>query len=546
MNAKDLSEQGDLLFGKRTQLMLLWQETALNFYPERADFTYKRVVGEEFAGNLATSYPILARRGLGDALGTMLRPTAKPWFHTRLAYGEEPGDLEARRWLEYAEDVQRRAMYDRATQFVRATKEGDHDYASFGQCVISVELDHRNEREGVHLLYRCWHLRDVAWSENLRGTVGVVVRRWKPGARNLMRQFPATVDEKVRKIAEKDPFAEIECRHIVVESEMYDGKFRTPYVSIYYDSQNNKELEVVGVWNPMYVIPRWQTVSGSQYAYSPATVAALPDARLIQAITATLLEAGEKFTNPPMIAVQEAIRSDVAIYPGGITWVDESYDERMGEVLRPLSQDKSGMPLGIEMQGDCRAMIAEAFFLNKLSMQRPERGKAEMTAFEVGQMVQEYIRNALPIFEPMEHEYNGAICDITFDYLMRGGAFGSPFEMPRSLRGAPIQFRFESPLHDAIDSQKVQKLLQAKALLADAIALDPSTAQIVDAHKALRDALLGNQTPAVWLRSQDEVDAAVEEQAQAAVQQQMMANVAQGAQAAKLIGEASQALRPAA
>jgi hypothetical protein len=34
-----------------------------------------------------------------------------------------------------------------------------------------------------------------------------------------------------------------------------------------------------------------------------------------------------------------------------------------------------------------------------------------MTAYEVGQRVQEYIRNALPIFEPMEMEYNAALCD---------------------------------------------------------------------------------------------------------------------------------------
>jgi hypothetical protein len=54
-------------------------------------------------------------------------------------------------------------------------------------------------------------------------------------------------------------------------------------------------------WSLIYVIPRWQTVSGSQYAYSPATVAALPDARLIQAMTLTFFEAGEKATNPPMV-----------------------------------------------------------------------------------------------------------------------------------------------------------------------------------------------------------------------------------------------------
>jgi hypothetical protein len=333
---------------------------------------------------------------------------------------------------------------------------------------------------------------------------------------------------------------------MVVEADMYDGHFRTPYVSIFYDYQHDTILEAVGVYNQVYVIPRWTTVSGSQYGYSPATVAALPDARLLQAMTATILEAGEKFTNPPMVAVQEAIRGDVAIYAGGITWVDRDYDERLGEVLRPLTQDRSGMPMGRDMQSDTRSMIAEAFFLNKLSMQQPQRGKAEMTAFEVGQMVQEYVRNALPIFEPMEMDYNGAVCEMTFGILMRGGAFGSPFNMPRTLRGSEIEFHFESPLHDAIESEKGNKLQQAKVMLADAIALDPANADVLDAQVALREALIGVGVPALWVRSEDEVAKRTAARQQAANTQQMLANLQQGADAAKSLGEASQAMRPAA
>jgi hypothetical protein len=542
VNARELAQQADNLYGKRTQLLLLWQEIALNFYPERADFTYKRVVGQEFAVNLATSYPILARRDLGNSLGTMLRPTAKSWFHPRVAHEGPKVDIEARRWLEWAEGVQRRAMYDRASLFTRATKEGDHDFSAFGQCVLSIELN----KHADALLYRCWHLRDVAWAENAEGSVGQIFRKWKPTSRNLCNTFPGKCHESVEQVAKKDPFAEVECRHMVVESDMYDRKFRTPYVSIYYDQDHDQVLEEVGIYNRMYVIPRWTTVSGSQYGYSPATVAALPDARLLQAMTSTLLEAGEKFTNPPMIAVQEAIRSDVAIYAGGITWVDRDYDERLGEVLRPLTQDKSGMPIGRDMQADTRSMIAEAFFLNKLSMDNPARGKAEMTAFEVGQRVQEYIRNALPIFEPMEMDYNGAVCEMTFDILMRGGAFGSPFNMPKSLRGSEIEFHFESPLHDAIESEKGNKLQQAKVMLADAIALDPSNADVLDSKVALREALIGVGVPALWVRSEDEVAARSAARAQAANTQQMLANVQQGAEAAKAVGEASQALRPAA
>jgi hypothetical protein len=60
--------------------------------------------------------------------------------------------------------------------FTRATKEGDHDFAAFGQTCISVELN----KLANGLLYRCWHLRDLAWMENEEGKIGFVARKWKP------------------------------------------------------------------------------------------------------------------------------------------------------------------------------------------------------------------------------------------------------------------------------------------------------------------------------------------------------------------------------
>jgi hypothetical protein len=48
---------------------------------------------------------------------------------------------------------------------------------------------------------------------------------------------------------------------------------------------------------------------GLAYAYSPATVVALPDARLLQQMTLTLLEAGQKAVDPPLKATSEAIRA---------------------------------------------------------------------------------------------------------------------------------------------------------------------------------------------------------------------------------------------
>ena len=62
---------------------------------------------------------------------------------------------------------------------------------------------------------------------------------------------------------------------MVVPSDMWDGpRVRQPYMSIWYDSTNDFVMEATPIWTGFYVIPRWQTVSGSRYSYSPATVAA--------------------------------------------------------------------------------------------------------------------------------------------------------------------------------------------------------------------------------------------------------------------------------
>lgn len=550
-DVKKLIQQGDQLFGNRSQWILLLQDIAENFYCERADFTVKREIGDDYAGNLTSSYPLLVRRELGDSISSMLRPRGQQWFSISIDRDDKL-DNSGKQWLEWATGVQKRAMYDRLSQFVRATKEGDHDFAAFGQCVVSVEIDHST----TSLLYRCWHLRDVAWCERYNGTIGDIHRNWNPDVRTLMSIFGNDkLHANVSKLIDKEPYRTVKCRHVVMPTDQYDGdgKYRTPYVSVYIDMENCHVISEVQSFSQIYCIPRWQTVSGSQYAYSPAAVAGLPDARLLQAMTLTLLEAGEMAVRPPMIATKEAIRGDVSIYAGGITWVDAQYDERLGEVLRPITQDKSGLPFGMDVAEEKKQMLQQAFYLNKLSLPPPDR---EMTAYETGQRIQEYIRNALPLFEPMENEYNGALCEMTFDALWRAsdggkfsaGAFGSFDDIPESVfskDGVYPKFKFESPLHQAIERQKGQKFLEAKGLLREAAELDPSSVALVDVRVALRDALSGVGVDAKWTRSEEQVEAQAQKLAQQQEAQQALAVAQQGADVAETAGNAEQALAAA-
>lgn len=534
MTPKALRELADSLYAKRGPWISLQQEIAEQFYPERADFTVIRNQGEDLASNLTSSYPLICRRDLGDQLGVMLRPTQKAWFHM-VPRDETLKDNEASRWLQWAENVQRRAMYDPAALFTKATKQADHDFATFGGCPISVELSRNRE----HLLYRAWHIKDVAWREDQDGNIDFTARRWRPGAADLVRFFPkAELDRKITEKAKKEPFAECEVLHIVCAAELVDEHARgLPRFSLYYDCENNKVIELTPIWGRIYRIPRWATVTGSQYPYSPAVVAALPEARLLQAMTLTMLEAGEKAVNPPLVATKDVVKSDMQQFPGGVTWVDAEYDERLGEALRAMNIDVKGLPIGLEMVKDSRDVLMQCFFLNKLRAFNPNTDP-QMTAFQAGQIVQEYIRGALPLFEPMEAEYNGAICEETFDILYRNGAFGSPQDVPRMLRDTDVDFKFESPLHDAIEQQKGIKFMEFGQIIAQAIQLDPNCAHLPDAPIILRDVAEGIRVPAKWLRSEAQVERATKAAAEAAAEQDALANMTAGAEVTKTLGVA--------
>lgn len=542
---RDLMDMGERLFTKRRPALSLWQEIAENFYPHRADFMASHSIGDDFAAHLMSSYPVLAHREIVNSLSEIMRPTSNVWAKASVARLDRV-DNAGKRWLESASEVQRRAMYDRRAGFVKASRQKDEDLVGIGQGIYSVELN----REDARLLYRAWHPRDVAWGEDHTGTINQVVRRGKYTLSDLVKTF-RDVPEKIREDAKKTPSKEVEYRHFVVPRQMYDlddgkrfSEREYPFVSVYVLCEGEtKVLEAVPSRDLIYCIPRWITIPGSQYAYSPCTVAALPDARLLQQMTLVLLEAGETAIKPPMIATEEAVRSDVQLFAGGLTWVSDEYDEKLGEALRPITQDRSGLAFGLQMTAETRDAIANAFFLNRLNLP-PVTGR-EMTAYEVSQRVQEYIRTTLPLFAPLEDEDNAVMCEMTFTRLLYGGAFGSFNNIPDSLRSQEIQFRFESPLHEAVERAKVVKFREAGQLIAEAMQLDQTIPLNVDIQTAFRDALEGAGTPAKWIVPEDQAAKAREDFAARQQEAALAAEMEQGAGIAKAMGEAVNSLEAA-
>lgn len=532
-----LKEHGSSLFGARGSLLSLWDELAQNFYPQRADFLHQRYLGAEYASNLMTSFPLLMRRDLANAFSAMLRPSAKDWFKVA-SQRQDKVDSDGKKWLAWFSRMQKKAMYARVAMFARASKEADNDFATFGQAVIQARWMRPSDGSTPHLHHQCWHLRDVAWAQNALGIIDTVFRKWHPAAIDIVRAFPMKAHYEITERARTKPFDKFEIWHCVLPKDIYDSldgaeRIAQPWVNIFFDPEHDIVLEAVGSWVFEYVIPRWETVSGSQYAHSPSTMAALPDARLKQAMTRVIYDAGEKHVDPPMIGVRESIRSDIDLKSGGFTAVDPDYEGKLENVLRPLTQDIKGFNIGPELIKDIREQLKDAFFLNKLNLP-PTVGGRDMTAYEVGQRVQEFIRNALPLFEPMETDYNGQLCETDMQLILHNEP-SIRASIPKSLgMGSKddFEFVFESPLRDAVDKAKLGQFNEAQQILSKAAGLDKTVLYLVDGKIATRD-VLDAVVPADWLRSEDEVDQMVKSDEQQRQQQEILAMMQQGAGVAK-------------
>lgn len=507
------------LFKTQNPLLSLWQTLAEHFYPERADFTITRNLGDDMASSIIDSYPVIARRDLCNSFAAMLRDGE--WFDID-TNGDK--DHESKMWLEWATTRLMSYIKTRSSGFDRATREGDHDFGTFGQAVISCMLN----KEADGLLFQTWNLRDCAWWDGADGQVEGLARRWKPTYKVLCDIFGESVHKQIKGDLRKTPHAKASIEHIVMPSRMCSSRAHDnyKYVSIYVDTINSHIIEIKGMNNKVYAVPRFVTISGHPYAYSPAAISALPSSRLFQAMTFTMLESAERHARPPLVARKNVIRGDVNLSSNGITYVDEEYDDRTGTALTPLYTGQSGFPIGLEMREQVASIISSAFYLNKIALPATSR---EMTATEVIERMKQYRRENLPLFTPMESDYNGQLCELAFDIALEHGFLGSIYEIPPGLQGRDVIFKFKSPLSQADQEKKAALFSQMSNLLAQAAQFDEQSPEVINFEDSLRDAISGMDVPEKWFNSVEKLTSLRQMEA-AQMQQTQLAQQAQQAQ----------------
>ena len=158
--------------------------------------------------------------------------------------------------------------------------------------------------------------------------------------------------------------------------------------------------------------------------------------------------------------------------------------------------------------------LGRAFFQDLMKL--PDK---QMTAYEAGKWIEEYVREAAPVFEPMEAE-NAQLMDGVFERAMEKGAFE---EAPEELQGAEVNFEFETPLSQAYRELRAQQASQLVTDMAVQAEMAPDSLDNIDFDEVTRGRM--ENLPVDWMRDPELVkqlrDSRAEAQAEEQAKQEM-------------------------
>jgi hypothetical protein len=536
----DLIQRWRALSTDRGQWLQHWDDLARVQLPRRLGFITETQDGERRVDELFDGTPMQSARALANALGGMLRPEGEPWFFLKTGEDADEGTDEAKEWLADTEDRLRRGFDDPKARFRQATGEADLDLVVFGTAELWL-----GEMFGTdQLLFQSVHLKDGVPIFSESGSVEGMFRSRKLTLRQAIARFgkERLSDATQRKLTDADGGKaldeKVEFLFVTVPRE--EGRAdaflarNLPFADIVIEVEAKHEVKVGGFHEFPYVVPRWDTSSGETYGRSPGMIA-LPDSNTAQAIGETMLIAGQRAADPPLLAPSDAFINAPHTYPGGLAIYEADAVRELGSNPIRSLDGGANFPLSRDIQQDTREQVRNAFLRNVFNL--PVPGDANMTATEVIARQQEFIREMGPVFGRFETDYTAPMVERAFKIMLRAGGF---LQIPDVLAGRGVRFEYESPvkrIREQAASQAAQIWVQDKIAIASNTG-DPSVLDVVNMDEYSKFTGQAANIPHELSNSADEIGRRRQERAEAQQRARQLAELAQGAGVAKDAGAA--------
>jgi Bacteriophage head to tail connecting protein len=509
--------------GNRGNWDTIFQEIADRVLPQMADFTTQRSDGAKRTEYMFDSTAALAAQKGVAAISTFIWPPNQRYQKLTSSNDALNKVKRVSEWMDAATKALFATRYSPRAAFESQMGETALQHFVFGTGLIFVD-DNIKQRA---LRYKSMHLAQTYVLENAAGIVDTVFRSWKWTLRQLdgwikERQAAgyrtANMPESLLAKLRTRPDEQVEVVHMVMPREDYDpervGYLGMPWASCYALPGQKYKLEEGGFNTWPFGVMRCMTSPGEVYGRSPAWMA-LSNIKVLNVQKKTVLQAGQKVVDPPLLLSEDGILGAFSMAPGALNY--GGLDSQGNQLVKPLITNAK-VEIGLEMMDKEREIIASAFLLDvfRVLIEHPN-----MTATQTLELLQERATLISPIGGRIENECFGPVTERELDLMMRAGQLPP---MPPELLEAEGEYKIEytSPMRQAMRASEaiaITRTLEAVLPMAEA---DPSVLDAFDLPMAARELAEINGVPAKILRDIEAVKARQDERAQ---QQEMQSLV---------------------
>jgi hypothetical protein len=311
----------------------------------------------------------------------------------------------------------------------------------------------------------------------------------------------AVLPEKIVDDARDQPDALREFVHVVLPNDAPDRmawNYRGMRFSSYYICLRSREIVSEGGFRTFpYAVGRYTTGPKEVYGRSPA-MTVLPEIKMVQEMTKTILKAGQKALDPPLLLQEDGALSAFDLRPGALNF--GGVDDAGNPTVQAL-EFRGDIAIGDEMIERRQKAINEAFLvtLTQVLVAIPR-----MTAAEAMLRSQEKARLLAPTMGRQQSEFLGPMVERELDLLDQMGWL-PPMPAVQKEAGGLLDVDYTSPLNKAQRAEEglaIVRTIESATTLAQ---VDPTIMFNFDGDAIVRELTEINGVPEKMLRPVDEV-----------------------------------------
>lgn len=474
-----------------------WEEIAERVLPRSAEFTGKREQGDKRTHKLYDATAVLALERFAAAVESLLSPRGATWHTVRSTNPELNRDDDVKMWFDQVNTALFHHRYSPKANFASQMHEGYMSLGAFGTAGLFVD-----QAPVKGIMYRAVHLADIYILENQHGIIDTIFRKFEVRARNVVNMFDESrISTDVKKLAREKPETLVPILHVVQPRTDRDPALRTrtnmPWMSAYFEYDTKEMIDEGGFTTNPYIVSRYNTGPRETYGRSPAMVI-LPEIKMINEMSKTVIRAGQKVVDPPLLVADEGVIFPINTNPGKTTFA--RMDGRNQAPIQPLFTG-ARVDIGFEMMEQRRRVINDAFLVTlfQILVETPT-----MTATEVLQRAQEKGALLAPTIGRQQTELLGPLIEREFDILDSQGLIPP---MPDLLLEAGDEYEIEyvSPLTRAMKAEEGVGILRTLEMVQPIAAVDPGVMDNFDTDQIALILAETNGAPRAIMRSQDKV-----------------------------------------